>query len=86
MMRAISSAKTFWFGGILSLALLAVGAAPAVLASATAQKPNILLILADDLNNWVTPMAGKLGSRIGVEISKLWFLFRRVRFRSCFTG
>jgi arylsulfatase A-like enzyme len=41
----------------LALALACSAAVPA-LAAAPTNKPNILLIIADDLNNWIGPMAG----------------------------
>jgi arylsulfatase A-like enzyme len=47
--------KSRTFG--LPFALL-FGMAVAALAAAPTQKPNILLIIADDLNNWIGPMTG----------------------------
>ena len=41
---------------VMALAALAFFATP--LAAAPAEKPNILLIIADDLNNWIGPMGG----------------------------
>jgi arylsulfatase A-like enzyme len=58
MMKSIGRTKTILFGGVLGAALFAWSATPAVLAAAPAQKPNILLIIADDLNDWIGPMAG----------------------------
>lgn len=45
--------------GLLSAALLGAGAmSSAVAAPSAGAKPNILLIIADDLNDWIAPMAG----------------------------
>jgi arylsulfatase A-like enzyme len=41
---------------VMALAALAYCAMP--VAAATAEKPNILLLISDDLNNWIGPMGG----------------------------
>jgi hypothetical protein len=59
MTNTISHTKATWLGGLLGAAALAACTSTTVLADTSPQtKPNILLIIADDLNNWVTPMAG----------------------------
>lgn len=64
MMKNMTSTKPVWLIKTLTAAIVAGCVWPAGLSGAPAKaKPNILLIIADDLNNWVTPMAGHAQAR-----------------------
>jgi len=55
----IKHAEPVRFARILGATALALCTDPALAADAPARlKPDILLILADDLNDWIDPMAG----------------------------
>jgi hypothetical protein len=52
--------KTMLLTGVLALAALQhpIAAGPNDALATSSPKPNILLIIADDLNDWITPMGG----------------------------
>lgn len=59
MMKNMTSTKPVWLIKTLTAAIVAGCLWPAGLSGAPAKaKPNILLIIADDLNDWIKPLAG----------------------------
>ena len=59
IMKNMTSTKPVWLIKSLAAAIIAGCACSVAFADTPAKaQPNILLIIADDLNNWVAPMAG----------------------------